>query len=1146
MDSNELWQGDFAGLLSRLRPQDPGAGGLHEETAGWDRIRAAWELGYGEEALTAAAGLRDHFAAGRDRRSLARAYLWLARVMAGYGDPQSARIPFDKAGHILSTEGDASDRRWLDLVRYELLADPGGTAAEALLEACARDVVEGTGPWWSAWVTTERAFRQWERGDSETARVTAAACLHRLESDEGEPCAPELRWRLHALLASSEADPAGEEAGRHRDASEEIRRWIRAVLPAEAQVGYFARRDRARWSALAASRVEPPAPDRPGAGRDLRAVSRVIRAMASETRQDILLDLIVDTLVEASGADSGFLILAGGDAESPAVRRAAGKRGLPAADLSWSTRIAREVLTTGRTVLLGDAMSAAAWKDHSSIHEQGLRSILCVPLRYGRRVLGTVFLDSRSRTNQFGAAEQDLAEILADHAAVALETADLVRRCVTDPLTSASTHAYFEQQLAHALECTKRRGGHCSLLLIDLDRFKEVNDTHGHDCGSRLLRHVAEVLRATVRASDFTARARVSGPLLGRYGGDEFEVLLPQTEPATLAAIGQRILTAFEQTPYVHAGGRMEIRASVGGATFPDDASDAESLFLCADQALYTAKRTGRHRFTAHGKTARNASQDSAADDRLSARYGPDVVTLLSQLVALEQDDQTMLDATLQAVVRVTDAERGFVVLLGEADRIRLHSAFGIDHEQLAADRFRLSFGVVEQVLRDGESLRVSDAASDGRFSDRESVRDLRLRSVLAVPIPGEGRPLGAIYLDSSSSATAFSGEDEDLLRRFAELLARALRTGRNTRVQSHRLTCVEQALAAAVKDLQARYRFDALIGDGAAMRSVRTVLDHVVRFPYPVLILGETGTGKEMVARAIHANGDRRDHPMVAVNCAALSRELLESELFGHVKGSFTGADQDRPGLFRAADGGTLLLDEVGEMPEDLQRKLLRVLQEGEFLPVGATRPVRCNVRILAATHRDLEQEVREGRFREDLFYRLKVFSVRLPSLRERAEDIPGLARHLLDKVLRETGAGDRTLTPEAIDALVGCPWPGNVRQLENALRHAVAFSTSEIRAAHLPADPIRPPAPRPAAPGARTTAAPDAELVGRYPRGSVGDVWKSLILQTLEACGGNQSLAARELGISRSTLYRKLRAYGVRMTPQPDGPLSAPDGQK
>jgi DNA-binding NtrC family response regulator len=315
------------------------------------------------------------------------------------------------------------------------------------------------------------------------------------------------------------------------------------------------------------------------------------------------------------------------------------------------------------------------------------------------------------------------------------------------------------------------------------------------------------------------------------------------------------------------------------------------------------------------------------------------------------------------------------------------------------------------------------------------------------------------------------------------------------------------------------RYGMERIIGRSRAMHEIFDVIRHVAPTRATVLVTGESGTGKELVARAIHQLSPRRDRPFIAFNCAALPANLIESELFGHEKGAFTGALARRQGLLGAADGGTLFIDEVAELEIGLQAKLLRALEERAYTPLGSTREVKVDVRFIAATNRDLGVLVREGRFREDLYYRLKVVQVRLPPLRDRREDIPLLARHFLDHAVAEHGLRPLEFEPSAVSALLAYDWPGNVRELKNAVESAAVLSRGPaIGADGLPgaAIPIRP---------ATVESSPRGGLfhVGM----KMEDMEKGAILATLEETNGNRTRAARMLGISLRTLQRKLKEY-------------------
>jgi len=337
---------------------------------------------------------------------------------------------------------------------------------------------------------------------------------------------------------------------------------------------------------------------------------------------------------------------------------------------------------------------------------------------------------------------------------------------------------------------------------------------------------------------------------------------------------------------------------------------------------------------------------------------------------------------------------------------------------------------------------------------------------------------------------------------------------------------CEHAGLKSENRRLKARLgpRFDPahIIGKSGPMKALLDMLAMIAPSDATALITGESGTGKELIARSIHLNSPRRDHPLVVVNCAAITESLLESELFGHEKGAFTGADRQREGRFEQAQGGTVFLDEIGETSPAMQVKLLRVLQEREIQKVGGATTVHVDVRIIAATNRDLAQEVKAGRFREDLYYRLNVVSLEVPALRRRAEDIPLLADHFLRVFTRKNRKTIKGFTPLAMDLLIKYGWPGNVRELENAIERAVILTTGEfITDKHLPLTITRGETP---AGGEGDT---DSGSGAGEPR-SLEQIEKEAILSTLAATGGNKTETARRLGITRKTLHNKLKLYG------------------
>jgi transcriptional regulator with GAF, ATPase, and Fis domain/serine/threonine protein kinase len=532
--------------------------------------------------------------------------------------------------------------------------------------------------------------------------------------------------------------------------------------------------------------------------------------------------------------------------------------------------------------------------------------------------------------------------------------------------------------------------------------------------------------------------------------------------------------------------------------------------------------------FTVKGPTSR----DSAALTRLLS---------LNRRINSSLAVTRVLESALESAIELTGAERGFVLLARHAE-LEEHVArasgeprvvFFEDDEAAYASGHGPSRTVVRRVLEREEPVLTTDAEVDARFAPGSSIHALRLKSVLAVPISSPNGALGALYVDSRIQRARFSAEERDLLLAFADQVAIALGNARLhaeleqrtreleeqkraverlSRGQAREIERLQREVALRQRSLESSYDYSQIAGRGPAMRELLERVDRVVESAANVLVQGESGTGKELVARAIHFNGPRKERPFVGINCAALPESLLESELFGHVRGAFTGADRDRQGLMPAANSGTLFLDEVGELPLPTQAKLLRVLQEREVRPLGSTKSQKLDIRLICATHRDLGEEVAEGRFREDLYYRIAVVSLRVPPLRERVEDLPEIASAILTRLARDASRPAATLAPDALRALAAHPFPGNVRELENVLTRAFVLSASErLLASDLDLGQAR----------VRTGRSRN--------RGEFEGEERERILRSLESSRWNVSVVARTLGIPRNTLYRKLARYGL-----------------
>jgi len=503
--------------------------------------------------------------------------------------------------------------------------------------------------------------------------------------------------------------------------------------------------------------------------------------------------------------------------------------------------------------------------------------------------------------------------------------------------------------------------------------------------------------------------------------------------------------------------------------------------------------------------------------------------------LAREFAAQLELDQLLPLIVskcrEVLDAE-GVAVLLLDRERGDLYFPYysQADPEtapKLAGLRFSADHGIAGSVLKSGRAERVDDPATDPRFYtgvDRST--GMTTRSILAAPLIAHGQAAGVIEAINHRGGP-FVEEDLRLLESLAEVIAIALSNAdRFAQIQSSEQVLRKQ-VGALRRDLLKLDLEREIIGTSAAMAAVLRLLASAAASSIPVLIEGETGTGKELVARAIHRASDRAGGPFIAVNCAAFTETLLESELFGHRRGAFTGAATDEPGLFRAASGGVILLDEVGEMPLPMQAKLLRVLQEGEITPVGDTRPQKVDVRVLSATNRDLGAAVTARSFRADLYYRLAVFPIRLPPLRQRREDILLLANRFLVLSSQRTDKHIGGIDPDALAALVHYDWPGNVRQLQNEIERAVALAADgqTIARSHLWAAVAMSGEVNPTLDSA-AAASPDDLAGASQPLAKArADFEARYIASVLARTGGKVAQAARVLGISRVALHKRIK---------------------
>ena len=499
---------------------------------------------------------------------------------------------------------------------------------------------------------------------------------------------------------------------------------------------------------------------------------------------------------------------------------------------------------------------------------------------------------------------------------------------------------------------------------------------------------------------------------------------------------------------------------------------------------------------------------------------GTDAATLVVQrlaefteALAREPGIDRALMRLLDSIVEVVKADKGFVLVISDGTP-QVLSARNFQRQDIENAVERLSDSIVQKVMATKQPLIVSDALHDAQFNASESVVNLKLASVMCVPLILRGELSGAVYVGNDRLASLFTERELTLMTSFCSTAALLLEYAR----QLDELRADKAELLSRLEE----QAYGEIIGACDVMRDIFRKIDKVAATNIDVLVTGESGTGKELIARELHRRSPRKNGPFIAVNCGAIPENLLESELFGHARGAFTGAVTARPGKFQAASGGTLFLDEIGEMPLLLQVKLLRALQERAVVRVGETKSEAVDIRIVSATNKELEEEMKAGRFREDLFYRVNVVQLHLPPLRERGDDAVMLAKYFLGRATRELSSKVKGFGNQALVAIKRYRWPGNIRQLENRIKKAVVLADKplitpddlELRAEQL--DPI-------------------------LPLAQARDDWqKRYINEVLERNGGNRTKTAKDLGVDPRTIFRHLERMeaerrGEALPPEP-----------
>lgn len=515
-----------------------------------------------------------------------------------------------------------------------------------------------------------------------------------------------------------------------------------------------------------------------------------------------------------------------------------------------------------------------------------------------------------------------------------------------------------------------------------------------------------------------------------------------------------------------------------------------------------------------------------SSSDQQSARTTEELALLyeLTQILNAPGPLARNLQQILKILAQSLGMERGTITILTpETNEIQIEVAQGLTAEARRRGRYKLGEGVTGRVVETGEPMVVPRVSQEPLFLNRTRSRGRSKDelSFICVPIKINHQTIGSLSVDRRYQELNLD-RDVRLLTIIASIIAQA---GNNLLLIDREKDALRDENLKLKGALQARYQVGNLVGTSSRMRQVFEMITRVAPSNATILIRGESGTGKELVANAIHYNSKRADKPFIKVNLAALPETLVESELFGHEKGAFTGALSRKSGRFELAQGGTIFLDEIGDLSPTVQLKLLRVIQEREFTRLGGTATLKADVRLVAATHRDLEQLVTDGIFREDLYYRLNVFPIYLPPLRERKADIPLLAEHFLTRHAAEQAKQTRRLTQAALDLLMQYRWPGNVRELENVIERALLVCDGDtILSAHLPPS-LQPPAcPFPPS-GDRNDSHPNRMSLAAQ----IENLERELIVEALTTTSGNQSRAAEYLDTSLRILGYKIKRYGL-----------------
>ncbi len=880
-----------------------------------------------------------------------------------------------------------------------------------------------------------------------------------------------------------------------------------------------------------------------GSGAYFSEMMEIIQILNSSLVLNELLVKIVDLAIRFVQATRGCLLLYDGSEklEPRIVRNKQGEDLLPnliSGQYQLSFTVINRVLKTKEPLFVSNIFNEEKLLEQRSVANMGLCSVMAIPL--GRRLirtgenpepvpgkddlLGILYVDSIhvSEEARFNGEGLSLLQALADQAAVALVNAMLYEKSNVDTLTQLYLRPYFEEQLRAEIETVKKFGGSsAAILVLDIKGFKRISYENGRQKSDQLLRETAQLIKRNARAKD----------VCSRLSGDTFAVLLPEMTLEPAIEYARKILASITG----HSFSLSQPVIKIGLALYPDHipnlpsesspTDEMDMLLTHAEQALYHAKVSETHPLMVwHPALIEEQPHRPVVPDILTGNPLRDYQNVEMLLEAIEVAHSTLdLDELLTRIADITleisGAERCLLMLEDEKlsqskSKIRpltIRVARAKNKTNLTG-QLDYSRSIPENVMQTGQPACVKEV---GEIDPTKSMLDLELRSVMCVALEVKANRFGVIYVDSHLDMGEFSQSDMKFLDAVAHQIASVIENAQLHRRQLEleaekvrKLEAEKQQLKTLLEDKRK------IVGNCPAMQKVLDSIRKVSNSDATVLIYGESGTGKESVAHSIHDMSVRKNAPYIVIDCGAIPENLIESELFGHEKGSFTGAHAQKIGKFEAGHTGTVFLDEVGELPLHLQVKLLRVLQESEIQRVGGKMPVKIDVRIIAATNRHLEEMVEARQFRKDLFYRLNIIQIEMPPLRDRGGDIPLLANFYLNKFKAETGKTIRGFTDEAIKALQKYQWPGNVRELEHKVERAVIMSDHPW----LSAEDL-----------SIKTGGTDASARYKTLKEAKYEMETRLIKNGLERFEGSVTNTAEALGISRVRLHQLIDKYKI-----------------